>query len=143
MLAGICFQVVVLIVFFAACADLAVRIRRASEVDYNPDFVEVRRGSFFKGFLAALGFASLAIFIRSVFRIAELREGFDGPLAQDENSFMVLEGAMISVAVLLLTIWHPGIAFQRQWSNAGWTLRKGRQAHQSGPEKDTEAQEAM
>ena len=61
--------------------------------------------------------------MRSVFRCAELREGFRGKLANQQVTFMVLEGGMIAIAVGLLTIWHPGLIFQRTWQHAGWRFR--------------------
>lgn len=55
----------------------------------------------------------------------ELQEGFDGKLANDELDFMVLEGPMIFIGVVLLTIWHPGwVLGSRLWSDAGFHLRR-------------------
>lgn len=71
----------------------------------------------------ALGVATIAIFIRSTFRVAELSGGFRGKLANDEITFMILEGPMIIIAVLALTIFHPGAAFGGRWAEAGWRLR--------------------
>ena len=59
--------------------------------------------------------ATLAIFVRSVFRCVELREGFRGKLANQQFIFMVLEGRMIVIAVGSLTLWHPGLMFQGIW----------------------------
>jgi hypothetical protein len=36
---------------------------------------------------------------------------------------MVLEGPMIILASFLLTIFHPGIAFDGTWGAASWSLR--------------------
>ena len=38
---------------------------------------------------------------------------------------MILEGAMIVIAVLALTIFHPGVAFAGHWADANFKL-KGR-----------------
>lgn len=38
----------------------------------------------------------------------ELAGGFSGKLANEEGPFMVLEGVMIMLACLCLTVWHPG-----------------------------------
>ena len=35
------------------------------------------------------------IFIRSVYRVAELEGGFDGKIAKDEPAFMIFEGPML------------------------------------------------
>jgi hypothetical protein len=39
--------------------------------------------------------------------------GFRGHLANDEVSYVILEGAMIIIASLALTIMHPGIDIGR------------------------------
>jgi hypothetical protein len=51
----------------------------------------------FRAFLKGLCTATLTIFIRSVFRVAELSGGFRGPLANNQISFMILEGAMVCI----------------------------------------------
>lgn len=70
-----------------------------------------------------LGIATIAVFIRSVFRVAELSDGFHGKLANQEVTFMILEGAMIIIAVSAVTIMHPYFAFGGAWSEAAWSLR--------------------
>ena len=69
--------------------------------------------------LQGLFTATVCIFIRSVYRVAELWEGFDGHLANHESSFMAFEGPFIIVAVLVMTIWHPGRVFDDLWVPAG------------------------
>ena len=71
----------------------------------------------------ALAFATLAILIRSSFRVAELSEGFGSELANNEVTFMILEGGMVAIAVILLTFMHPGLVFERKgWKASGWTF---------------------
>lgn len=55
------------------------------------------------------------IFIRSCFRVAELQGGFGGALANQEVTFMILEGAMIIIASIALTVMHPGTIFKEAW----------------------------
>lgn len=74
----------------------------------------------------AVGAATLFIFIRSCFRVAELQQGFDGALANQQVTFMILEGAMIILAVTLLTILHPAVAFQGEWHKANFAIRKSK-----------------
>lgn len=76
------------------------------------------------GKIAALAIATLTIFTRSVYRVAELAGGFDGTIANDEVLFEVLEGPMIMIATIALTVFHPGFSFEGLWSAAGWSLRK-------------------
>lgn len=48
--------------------------------------------------------------------------GLDSDLANDEVAFLVLEGAMVAVAVISLSISHPGVAFQGLWGKADFQL---------------------
>jgi hypothetical protein len=73
---------------------------------------------------ASLALATVAIFVRSVSRVAELKGGFHSSLANNEVLFMILEGAMISIAILCLTILHPGVCFLGQWNETKWKFRR-------------------
>ena len=73
--------------------------------------------------LYGLAFATLTIFTRSTFRVAELSGGFHGSLANNQISFMILEGAMVTIACSCLMILHPGISFRGSWSDANFTFR--------------------
>jgi carbon starvation protein CstA len=37
---------------------------------------------------------------------------------------MILEGAMMAIALLCLTILHPGVCFAGHWNTTKWTFRK-------------------
>lgn len=78
-----------------------------------------------------LGIATICILIRTSFRVAELSEGFDSKLANDEVAFMVLEGAMIVIAAVCLTVGHPGVAFGGRWIEANFTMRSKGTGHAS------------
>jgi hypothetical protein len=123
MVAGVSWQVVSLALFVTLCADFALRVRKAPQYRLNGQFDFLRRNKSFHYWLLALGVATLTIIIRSVFRCAELSGGFNGPLANNEITFMILEGAMISVAVISITVFHPGWVWQGQWNEAQWHVR--------------------
>jgi hypothetical protein len=72
----------------------------------------------------AWALATIFILTRSCFRVAELAKGFGSRLANQQVPFMVLEGAMIVLATVAMTYFHPGHAFGDKWQNAGWTWRK-------------------
>jgi len=60
-----------------------------------------------------------------VYRVAELSGGFTGELANDEISFMILEGPMIIIATFLLTVFHPGVVFRGgNWEKCDFPFRK-------------------
>ncbi len=75
--------------------------------------------------IVALVFATIFIFVRSCFRVAELSGGFGSALANNQITFMILEGAMIVSACLCLTFFHPGRAFGGGWKTAGYKFRLG------------------
>lgn len=72
---------------------------------------------------AALAVATVAIYVRSVYRIAELQAGFHSDLANREALFMGLEGTVITIATVSLTAFHPGLVFGYQWRDANFTLK--------------------
>ena len=116
MVAGLSFQVATLFVFILLSIDFALRtLRRQRELGpgaLDPMHAKLRESWKFKGFLAALSLATLCIFIRSVYRVAELSEGWEGYLIKNQNFFIGLEGVMVIVAAFLLNGWHPGRCFQ-------------------------------
>ena len=65
--------------------------------------------------------ATILILARSLFRVVELWYGFTSKVANNEVTFMVLEGALVVLATLLMTLFHPGKVFDEKWSDAaGW-----------------------
>ncbi|KAL0253267.1 phospholipid-translocating ATPase rsb1 [Diplodia seriata] len=117
MIAGLSSQVASLAIFMALCIEYGFRVRRhAGELDVG--FAALRRRFAFKAFMFAIAAATVLIFIRCVFRVLELKEGFNGELANDELMFMIFEGPMIIGAVLVLTVFHPGLAFAGRWAEA-------------------------
>ncbi|KAL2841009.1 RTA1 like protein-domain-containing protein [Aspergillus pseudoustus] len=135
LIAGLSFQVASLTLYLAICLDLAWRISRlslsssrtrfsdANGISLDPDFASMRASGTWVAFLVLQGLATICIYIRSVFRVAELSNGFGSHLANDEVTFMVLEGAMISIAVISLSTWgHPGIGFRGYWSSLNYPM---------------------
>ncbi|WYZ38422.1 hypothetical protein EsH8_III_000336 [Colletotrichum jinshuiense] len=59
-------------------------------------------------FAAAFSAATLLIYLRTCFRLAETAEGLGGKLYSNEIFFGVLEFAPVVLAVILFAIWHPG-----------------------------------
>ncbi|KAK4939458.1 phospholipid-translocating ATPase rsb1 [Elasticomyces elasticus] len=123
MVAGVSWQVFSLVLFAVVCADFFLRVRKASPVEMNPAFATFRMTKSFRFFLWSLGVSTVTVFTRSVFRVAELSGGFHGKLAQQQITFMILEGGMISIASISLTVFHPGLIFGPNWESASWTIR--------------------
>jgi hypothetical protein len=59
-------------------------------------------------FVAAFFAATLLVYLRTVFRLAETAEGLGGGLSTVEVYFGTLEFLPLALAVPLLAVWHPG-----------------------------------
>ncbi|PVH73276.1 RTA1-domain-containing protein [Cadophora sp. DSE1049] len=118
MLAGIILQVVQLVAFGIVTLEYGVRsYRHCSElVSYRTKGAESLWK--FKLFAWSCTIAYFAILVRCCYRIPELAQGWGGPLMQDEVTFLVLDGAMILFAAIVLTVFHPGIFFPQMASNS-------------------------
>jgi len=117
MIAGLAFQVFTLLIFMLFSADFAFktwgRVRKLGKEEALDPKHQVLRDSWkFKGFLIALTFATLCIFCRCVYRVAELSAGWDGYLVKNEDYFIGLEGAVVVAAVLALNLFHPAFCFR-------------------------------
>ncbi|MCJ1286110.1 hypothetical protein MMC26_005453 [Xylographa opegraphella] len=116
MVAGLAFQVLTLLIFMVLCADFAVktlrRMKTMGEQALDPTYAKLRQSWSFKTFLVALALATVCIFIRSVYRVAELSAGWEGALIKNQNLFIGLEGVMVVIAVLALNAFHPGFCFR-------------------------------
>jgi hypothetical protein len=101
MIAGLSFQVFSLALFGTCCAEFAYRLYR-NPSSWSVEHKALYESRLFKAFLSGLCLATLA---------------------NNEISFMILEGAMIVIATTWLTLLHPGIAFQGVWHEANFSFR--------------------
>ncbi|KJA24394.1 hypothetical protein HYPSUDRAFT_136271 [Hypholoma sublateritium FD-334 SS-4] len=121
MLGGIVFQVVVIVAFSALAIEyftryhtdspLSSRIGASREKESQLPSGPVR-GAFTGKILlmsSALAFSTLLLFIRAIYRTAELADGWHGKIISDQVLFNVLDGAMVILAMYTLNIAHPGL----------------------------------
>lgn len=88
-LAGLSFQVFSLTVFIALSVDYALSYLR----DVKTGAVSNRlTESRYRLFLVFLALATLCIYTRCVYRIAELSDGYSGRMIQEQGPFIGLEG---------------------------------------------------
>jgi hypothetical protein len=116
MMAGIVLQVITLLAFATASTDFLLRLRRAiktTAATLSPEAHSLMADSKFQLFVAGLVLAFVTVFTRCCYRIAEMAGGWANPIMQNETDFIVLDGVMVSVASLCLTILHPGYCFPR------------------------------
>lgn len=98
LLGGLAYQVFSLSIFVVLTASFLFRARR--EVS--------SRGKKLSLFCVAFAVATIMIYLRTCFRLAETAEGLGGNLSSNEIYFACLEFAPVALAVLLFAIWHPG-----------------------------------
>ena len=125
MVAGLAFQVFTLLIFMILCIDFAVktwgRYKSMGEVafDQTPMYKALRGGWRFKGFLTGLTLATICIFWRSVYRCAELGEGWQGALIKRQWLFVGFEGVMVIVACFALNVFNPAFTFKEAMTGLG------------------------
>lgn len=90
MMVGLIFQVVTLAVFGAMVVDVFLRIRQFPG-RFNESTENLRGSDRYKRFLVAFGVAYITIFIRCVYRVAEMAGGWKNPIMQDQAGFIALD----------------------------------------------------
>ena len=95
LLAGLAFQVVSFAVFVICLTVFQWKSRHVT----SPAF---------KQFSLALWIATMMVYLRTVFRLAETAQGLQHYLSTHEVFFGCLEFAPVVVAVYIFLYWHPG-----------------------------------
>ncbi|KAF8163848.1 RTA1-like protein [Crassisporium funariophilum] len=125
MLGGIVFQLVVIIAFAFCALEYFVRFfkkvpfvsRSHIPVEIGSTTIGTLRGEYtskIRLMIYALIFSTTVLFIRAIYRIIELNDGWNGPIISNELLFNVLDGAMIILAIYTLNIAHPGLLLSPQ-----------------------------
>ncbi|KAK2039032.1 hypothetical protein LZ31DRAFT_569660 [Colletotrichum somersetense] len=113
--AGLAFHVAGMLAFVLLASDYAWSVwknRSITSKDVDREYLQLRCTKGFRVFIVVLPISTLCIFIRTCYRLAELGTGLDSDLANDEVAFLVLEGAIVAISVVALSIFHPGVSFQ-------------------------------
>ncbi|ODA83280.1 hypothetical protein RJ55_01792 [Drechmeria coniospora] len=132
MIAGLAFQVFTLLCFILVSLDFAFRAHRRSRthpLPQDPALVRMRAALPFRLFLVALALATFCILWRSAFRVAELSQGWSGPVMAKQNLFIAFEGVLILVAAVSLNVFHPAFCARELFDVGGgltglWCLRR-------------------
>ncbi|KAG6829095.1 hypothetical protein H0H92_005708 [Tricholoma furcatifolium] len=112
MLAGIAFQLVIIVLFTCLVTEFSVRYSRNKPINKmgstesltipKPMSRKLRLMSF------GLAFNTTCLFIRAVYRLIELSNGWTGRIIRTQLYFNILDGGMITLAIYTLNIFHPG-----------------------------------
>jgi hypothetical protein len=91
MLAGVIFQVITMLVFVTLVIDYSIRTLRSwDQVPIEARSLSTQLST--RIFLAAMSIAILTVFLRCIYRIAEMVGGWANPIMRDEIGFVVMEG---------------------------------------------------
>ncbi|KAI5120896.1 hypothetical protein M0805_002996 [Coniferiporia weirii] len=112
MLIGIVIQMIAITFYILLAAEFFTRlylqrpVRLRSYLTVDPSKKILHRKM--KLMIFGLGFSTVCIFIRTVYRTIELVNGFTGRIIRTQIYFNVLDGAMIVLASYTLNFLHPG-----------------------------------
>ncbi|KAI0825089.1 RTA1 like protein [Trametes gibbosa] len=75
-----------------------------------------------KMLIAGICISTVLIYIRSVYRVIEFIDGFNGKIAHTQILFNIFDGAMVTLAMYTLNFMHPGQLLQATASDASYVL---------------------
>ncbi|KAI0282480.1 RTA1-like protein [Russula aff. rugulosa BPL654] len=112
-LGGIVFQLISIMAYCALAAEFLVRYTHDQPVRRSaPVQGEVLRGRTDKRLhrmLQAMIIMTIFIVIRTIYRVVEFADGWNGKVISTQWVFNVFDGIMIVLAMYTLNIFHPGI----------------------------------
>ncbi|RLV91986.1 Sphingoid long-chain base transporter RSB1 [Spathaspora sp. JA1] len=79
------------------------------EAAFNPKYASIRERPLYNYYALAISIAVIAIYIRCVYRVVELAQGFSGYLITHEAFVMTLDATMIAIAAIIFMPFHPQI----------------------------------
>jgi len=115
MLAGIVFQLVVIIAYSFCGIEFCLRYSRNSPITSHSD-KESNSDTSVRGICTekikhlayGMVFMTTCLFIRAIYRTVELSGGWSGRVISTEVYFNVLDGAMVVLAIYTMNLTHPG-----------------------------------
>ncbi|KAG7896389.1 hypothetical protein KL908_000903 [Ogataea polymorpha] len=87
--------------------------RKHGDDSFDPQYASVRKRQVFLVYIGFISLAVIFVFIRSIYRLIELAQGFSGHLAVTEIYFFILEALMMALAICLMLITYPGAVYGR------------------------------
>ncbi|GAB7366553.1 hypothetical protein MBLNU230_g8540t1 [Neophaeotheca triangularis] len=111
MIAGLVSQVVTLSAFVYLCVEFLMRCKK-NPGKLNPGTAKLAKTGRFQLFAGALAVSFFCIYVRCVYRIAELSGGWGNEIMRNEAEFIVLESDMIVISAIALNAFHPSIFFK-------------------------------
>ncbi|KAH8586405.1 RTA1 like protein-domain-containing protein [Bisporella sp. PMI_857] len=112
MITGIAFQAATMAVCGILAVDYTQRLyRRQSKEEQSQRVPSLKGPRAFTFYMCCTTTAFVTILIRCIYRIPEMAGGWGNELMRNEAEFMILDGCMIAVAAILMTVAFPGAYF--------------------------------
>ncbi|KAF2729137.1 RTA1-domain-containing protein [Polyplosphaeria fusca] len=127
MIAGIAFQVATMAFCLVLATDFSIALSRSKTLSSRSAQRPIALSNSLRGlyyYLTCSFAAFLAIFVRSIYRLPEMAGGWGGPLMRVEVEFLILDGGMIGLAVVLMAVAHPGIFFPAMRNGAHFSHKE-------------------
>lgn len=120
--AGLALQVFSMSLFLILWFDFLYSVKHRAKKDsnlqkisldalYNPDYQSLRSRWVFSKFEYLLTLSVIFVYIRCIYRVCELLEGWRGNLITHEKYFIALDGVMMSLANVIFLPFFPGFVF--------------------------------
>ncbi|KAI0724596.1 RTA1-domain-containing protein [Cerioporus squamosus] len=123
-IAGLVVQIISMSVFCFFMSEYVwrrVNDRPFHKLAYGEAAVRVPVDRHMKMLLAGITISTVLIYIRSVYRIIEFADGFNGKIAHTQVLFNVFDGMLVTLSMYTLNFMHPGqllVATQQMQSYA-------------------------
>lgn len=118
MVGGMVFQIVSMSFYMILFLQFFNKVRyfnkqqyRNLEPEFDPNFEHVRSRKLFKCFPYLVFISVVLVFIRCIYRVVELAQGWTGYLISHEVYLFTLDALMIALTAIILLVVHPGVVF--------------------------------
>ncbi|KAI0463192.1 hypothetical protein LJB42_003212 [Komagataella kurtzmanii] len=142
MVAGLAFQVASMTLFLYFWFDMCYSIYKVYRTSENPDdefndkFKDIRQRPMFKTFPVAITLSTLFVYVRCIYRVAELSEGWSGHLITEEIYFLILDSLMMCLAIVIMLVYFPGFVFGKDSHIPVKGFRLSRKKKEETPQPD-------
>ncbi|CAH2450855.1 Putative integral membrane transporter or flippase [Komagataella phaffii CBS 7435] len=142
MVAGLAFQVASMTLFLYFWFDMCYSIYKVYRTSENPDdefndeFKDIRQRPMFNTFPVAITLSTLFVYVRCIYRVAELSEGWRGHLITEEIYFLILDSLMMCLAIVIMLIYFPGFVFGKDSHIPVKGFRLSRKKKEETPQPD-------
>ncbi|RCK66785.1 Sphingoid long-chain base transporter RSB1 [Candida viswanathii] len=100
--------------------------------NYDARYYKIRQSRLFGWFPLAITVAVVVVYIRCIYRVVELAQGWNGYLMVHEIFLLVLDASMMSICGLVFIPFHPYWVFGKENVLKRSALRKSKKHHNEG-----------